>query len=369
MDEQIRYLIALSMVPMVGAVTARKLIAYSGSPEAVFRAGREKLQRIPGIGSILSGRTGAPGLLEKADREIEYCRQHEITIMDFRDPAYPVRLRQCPDAPLILFLKGNNVLNSPKAVSIVGTRRATEYGIDQCQKLVREISERHPGTIIVSGLAYGIDYQAHSSALKFGLPTVAVMAHGLHTVYPAENRNLAVRILEGGCLVSDFTSDMQPERNNFIKRNRIIAGLSDATIVVESGLKGGALITADIAGSYNRDVLALPGRTYDEMSSGCNHLIKKNKAALIEDCRDLEYSLGWDIRESPSQPRQGLLFAELSDDEECVVTELRKDEKLNIDELSIRLGWPVKKLSPVLLNLEFEGIVVVLPGQFYRLTH
>ena len=230
------------------------------------------------------------------------------------------------------------------------------------------LSEHHPGTIIVSGLAYGIDYQAHTAALKYGLKTVAVMGHGLHTVYPYEHRNLALKIMEEGCLVSDFTSGIQPERNNFIKRNRIIAGLADATIVAESGTKGGALITADIAGSYNRDVFAFPGRAGDEMSAGCNLMIKKNKAGLIEDCRDLEYFLGWDSRENTSVPRQGLLFTELSEEEEIVVAELRKEERMNIDELSIRLGWPVRKLSPLLLNLEFEGLVAVLPGNFYRLN-
>ncbi len=368
MDEQLRYLIALSMAPSVGAVTARKLISYSGSPEAVFRTSREKLKRIPGIGDILSARAGTPGLLEMADREILFCEKNNIFIVDFRDADYPVRLKQCSDAPLVLFYRGVNILNAPKMISMVGTRRATDYGAEQCQRLIREIAERHPGTVIVSGLAYGIDYHAHSAALKYGLRTAAVMAHGLHTVYPYEHRNLAGKIMEEGCLISDFTSGMQPERNNFIKRNRIIAGLADATIVVESALKGGALVTADIAGSYNRDVFAIPGRVSDEMSAGCNQLIRQNKAALIGGCHDLEYLLGWDSRESSQQPRQGLLFTELTEEEERVIAELKKEERLNIDELSIRLSWPVRKLSPVMLNLEFEGLVTVLPGNFYKLN-
>ena len=368
MEEQLRYLIALSLAPSVGSVTARKLIAYCGSPEAVFQMSREKLKRIPGIGNILSSKAGTPGLLERADREITFCEKYQIRILGIHEDDYPVRLKQCPDSPLVLFCRGVNVLNAPKILSVVGTRRATDYGIDQTQKLIRELSERHPGTVIVSGLAYGIDYQAHTSALKNGLPTAAVMAHGLHTVYPGEHKNLAFKILEDGCMVSDFTSSIQPERNNFIKRNRIIAGLSDATIVAESGMKGGALITADIAASYNRDVFAFPGRASDELSAGCNQIIKSNKAGLIESCHDLEYFLGWDSRGTAVKPRQGLLFVELSEEEEMVVSELRKEGKVNIDELSLRLSWPVRKLSPMLLNLEFEGVVSVLPGNFYKLN-
>ncbi|HYW94431.1 MAG TPA: DNA-processing protein DprA [Bacteroidales bacterium] len=369
MDEQLRYLIALSMVPSVGAITARKLISYSGSARDVFKLSREKLKRIPGIGDILSTRTGTPGLLEKADREIEFCHRHSISISAFYDEDFPARVKQCPDAPLVLFYRGFNILNATKVISIVGTRRATEYGTSQCQKLIRELSERHPGMVIVSGLAYGIDYQAHTAALKYGLKTAAVMGHGLHTVYPYEHKNLAFKIIEEqGCLVSDFTSGMQPEPNNFIKRNRIIAGLADATIVVESAMKGGALITADIAASYNRDVFAYPGRAGDELSAGCNQMIKMNKAALIEACRDVEYFLGWDSAGNASRPRQGLLFAELSEEEELVVGELKKSDKLNIDDLGIRLGWPVRKLSPLLLNLEFEGLITPLPGNFYKLN-
>jgi len=222
--------------------------------------------------------------------------------------------------------------------------------------------------VIVSGLAYGIDYQSHLAALKNNLKTIAVLGHGLHTIYPGQHKNLAIRILESGCLCTDFFSDMNPERNNFIKRNRIIAGLSDATLVIESGLKGGALITADIAGSYNRDVFAFPGRAGDEKSMGCNALIKHNKAALIEGLNDLEFFMGWERGNKSPSPRQKILFVELSKEEEKIIDALRKEDKISLDSLSLKLDWPVSKLSSLLLNLEFEGIIRTYPGNYYKLV-
>jgi DNA processing protein len=366
--EELRYLLALSMIQFVGSITARKLIAYAGSAEAVFKLGKEKLQMIPGIGEILSSRTGTPGLLEKADKEIEFCRKNNIIIVSFYNKEYPARLKQCVDAPLILFYRGSDCFNALKVLSFVGTRRATNYGTDQCNKLIREIAVSHPDTLIISGLAYGIDFNSHVAALKNGLKTVAVLGHGLHTIYPYAHKNLAVKIIENGCICSDFSSDMEPERNNFIKRNRIIAGLSDATIVVESANKGGALITADIAASYNRDVFAVPGRTGDEMSGGCNQLIKSNKAGLIEDYRDIEYFMGWDSGNRKGLARQKLLFTELSKEEELIVSELKKEEKISMNDLSIISGISLGKMSNILLNLEFEGIISVLPGNYYRLN-
>jgi DNA processing protein len=368
MDGEIKYMLALSMIQAVGSVTARKLISYCGSAENVFREGREKLQRIPGIGEILSSRTSDSGLLERAEKELEFCRRHSINLLGYTSKDYPARLKHCHDAPLILFYRGENVFNRRKILAMVGTRRATEYGIERCQAVVRDLAEGHPDAVIVSGLAYGIDYHSHMAALKNNLKTIAVLGHGLHTIYPAQHKNLAFKIIENGCICSDFASDMQPEPNNFIKRNRIIAGLADAVLIVESGMKGGALITADIAASYNRDVFAVPGRAGDEFSAGCNVLIKTNKASLVEDCRDIEYFLGWDRSMQPGKARQRLLFAELSREEEMIVEELRKHEKISLDELSYKLGWPVSKLSALSLNLEFEGILSILPGNYYRIN-
>ncbi len=366
MEEEIRYLLALSMVPSVGSITARKLIAYSGSAREVFGLKKETLLHIPGIGKILASRTGTPGLLEMADKEIEFCLKSNIHLLNFNQKDYPARLKQCEDAPLILFYKGENVFNSIKVLSFVGTRRATTYGTDLCNSVIGDIASAHAETVIVSGLAYGIDYNAHAAALKYGLKTVAVLGHGLHTLYPYAHKNIAGKIMENGCLCSDFCSNMEPERNNFIKRNRIIAGLSDATIVVESGLKGGALITADIAASYNRDVFTFPGRSGDEMSAGCNQLIKNNKAALIETCRDIEYFLSWEPLGKKGIARQKLLFQELNKEEELIIKTIKEYEKISMNDLSILADIPLGKISGILLNLEFEGLITPGPGNVYR---
>ena len=322
--------------------------------------------KIPGIGQILAERAGSQEVIEKAGREIEYCRKQGIDIYDLDDPRYPKRLKECEDAPLILFYRGKMVLESSRALSIVGTRRASAYGIECAEKLIRDLAVYYPETLIISGLAYGIDYTAHSMALREGLPTVAVLGHGLHTIYPAEHRNMAQRILEYGGLATDFDHLQRPERNNFIKRNRIIAGLSNATIVVESGKTGGALITADIAASYNRDVFAFPGRVGDRKSAGCNDYIKRNKAALIEDIEDLEYFLGWERDRGGKPARQKVLFSDYTDLQKQILKTLKDGEVLNSDSISLLTDMPVSRVSAELLKLEFEGQVRVLPGGQYK---
>lgn len=369
MENSLQYLIALSMIPSIGSLTARKLIAYLGSAEAVFKEKSSALRKIPGIGEILSERAKSGGNLERAAMEIEYCGKRGIRILSSFDDDYPVRLKQCVDSPLVIFLKGENVTNACKIISIVGTRRATQEGIQNINVLLSDIADHYPDLIVVSGLAYGIDYNAHLSAIKNRLKTIAVLGHGLHTIYPAENKNLAFKIIDNGCLLSDFASNMNPERNNFIKRNRIIAGLADATIVVESGPKGGALITADIANSYNRDVFAYPGRLSDEYSTGCNRLIKNNKAALIESMNDLEYLLNWNRVENTASPMQRLLFVSLSEDEERLIKALKEEGSLSRDSLALILGLPVSKISAMLLKLEFESIISVLPGNHYKMSN
>ena len=368
MENQLIYLLALTFIQSIGAVTARKLIAYAGSPEAVLKENKDQLRKIPGIGNILSSRVGSSDLLKKAEKEVNFCLKRNINILSYYSTEFPARLKQCPDAPLVLFYKGEYVFNSPKMISIVGTRRASNYGNDLVQRVIKDLSVSHPDTVVVSGLAYGIDYQAHYAALQNGLKTIAVLGHGLHTIYPSSNSGLAIKIIEQGCLVSDFTSDMKPERNNFIKRNRIIAGLSDATLVAESGIRGGALITADIAGSYNRDVFAFPGRVDDEMSKGCNNLIKANKANMVENYEDIQYFMDWDPGNQKATARQKLLFTSLSPEEEMIVNLLKEENTISLNALSIRLDWPVNKVSSCLLNLEFEGLIRVLPGNFYKLN-
>lgn len=368
-DELLKYKIGISQIPGVGSILAKKLIAYTGSIEAVFKEKKKNLLKIPGIGTTLADMIINHQNLEKAEAEIEFISRYDIRYYFYLDNDYPVRLKQCPDAPIILFSKGIVDFNSEKIVSIVGTRNATDYGREFCQTLVSELAARHKNVVIVSGLAYGIDISAHRAAIKNNLPTVAVLAHGLSTLYPAVHRNTAREIVNNGALVSDFTSDVKPERNNFVKRNRIIAGLADATIVVESAGEGGALITADLANSYNRDVFAYPGKVTDEWSKGCNKLIKTNKAAMIESVEDLEYIMGWNTSATSSTPRQMSLFLNLSAEEQVVVDLLKEENNLMIDVLSLRSDMPVSKLSSLLLNLEFMGLIKSMPGKVYRLVN
>ena len=367
-NEDLRYSIALTLIPSIGSITARKLIAYTGSAKNVFNEKKSNLQKIPGIGSFLAGSIN-PGLfLKQADKEIIFIEKNKVGILSLFQKGYPERLKHCPDAPLLLYYKGKQVFNSPKVLSIVGTRNATDYGIEQCRKMIRDLKENNHQVLIASGLAYGIDAQAHMAAIQNGQDTIAVLAHGLHTIYPFAHTNLANKIAESGALVTDFCTCDNPERNNFLKRNRIIAGLADATLVIESGKKGGALITADLAASYNRDVFAIPGRINDPMSEGCNMLIRENKAALVESFKDIEYSMGWDRSKEKPESRQMHLFTELSEEEQRIAEELKKEERLSPDILSLRTGMPVSKISGILLNMEFKALVSVLPGNYYRLV-
>lgn len=366
-ENELKYLIALTLIPHVGSITARKLIAYIGSAEAVFRESPGVLRKIPGIGEFLARQKNTPGLIEKAEKELNFIKKNNISYLTLFCNAYPERLKQCADAPLIIYFKGENIFNYQMMLSVVGTRKATNYGIECCNRIINDLAHQNLNVVIVSGLAYGIDYQAHLAALKSGLKTIAVLAHGLHTLYPHMHRKIASEIKNNGALLTDFTSNGNPERNNFLKRNRIIAGLSDATLVIESGINGGALITAEFAGEYNRDVFALPGRVNDKMSEGCNRLIKDNRASLIESASDIQYFLGWKENNPENLPRQRHLFNDLSDEEAGIVEILAFEESLPVDIISIKMKMPVSKISSLLLGLEFNGIIKALPGNYYKL--
>jgi DNA processing protein len=366
MDPLLKYKIGIGMIPHVGSITAKKLIAYTGSVEGIFKENRKTLEKIPGIGPFLSKNITQKGLLDDAEKEIAFINKYNIKVYFYLDSDYPARLKNCCDAPLILYAKGDASFNPEKVVSIVGTRKATQTGLDECNKLIDNLAAHHPDVTIVSGLAYGIDVCAHKGALHNNLPTVAVLGHGLNTIYPAVHRNIAKKISDHGALLTEFTSGDTIDRNNFIKRNRIIAGISDATIVVESALNGGALITADIANSYDRDVFAYPGRVTDEYSKGCNRLIKINKAVMIESINDLEYHLGWDMKKQ-NRPLQQKLFKELTEEEKKITTILDKEKEITIDMLCIKLDMPASYLSTMLLGLEFNGIIKSLPGKVYKL--
>ncbi|HJX72443.1 MAG TPA: DNA-processing protein DprA [Bacteroidales bacterium] len=366
-DDSLRYQIGISLIPKIGPVLSRRLIEYCGSAEGVFREKQSGLLKVPGFGEKLSGQLRNKEVLEQADSEIEYMMKNNITPVFYLDKNYPRRLKQCEDAPVIFFLKGSTNLDRQKILSIVGTRNASEYGKELCNKLIEGLAGQHSDLLIISGLAYGIDVCAHKSALKQELDTVAVLGHGLSTVYPAIHRSIANQISTQGALLTEFISGEIPDAPNFIRRNRIIAGLADATVVVESGEKGGALITADIANSYNRDVFAFPGRISDKYSAGCNKLIKANRAALIEDFKDLEYLMGWQMKQSPATA-QKKMFVELNDDERLIMNLLEETDGLTIDQIAAHCHLPVSKISWLLINLEFNGLVKCLPGKFYKKT-
>ncbi len=362
---ELQYRIALTLVPSVGPVTARKLISMAGSAREVFQMDRAALEVIPGIGSRLSGSILSPRLQEQAEKEMEFLEKHRISAFCIEDESYPARLRECEDAPIVLFSKGSAGLNGKRVLSVVGTRQASAYGKELCRKIVLELGSLVGDLLIVSGLAFGIDVIAHRAALEGGIPTVAVLGHGFRDLYPRAHRETAKRMCRQGALVTDFHSGMGPERNNFLRRNRIIAGMADATLVVESALSGGALITASMASSYQRDVLAVPGRASDERSKGCNMLIKKNVAALAESAKDVLNHLNWKAepgRRSSTTPEPEPCTPE----EKRLLELIRSQGGLTPGELSMRSGLPVQVVLSLLMQMELNRWVRAEPGNLYR---
>ena len=368
MTEGLKYKIALSLVPGIGSVNAKSLIAYTGSAEQVFQEKEKALRQIPGIGAVLAKNITGSQVILRAEKEIDFIQKNGIKALFYLDEEYPQRLLSCVDAPVILYVKGNPPLNCTKSISVVGTRHATDYGKKLTEQMITTLSERGYKILIVSGLAYGIDIQAHKIALKTGLPTVAVMGHGLETIYPSLHSPIAREMTDcNGGLISDFLSYSTIDRTNFLRRNRIIAGLSDATIVVESATKGGALVTADIANSYNRDVFAFPGKVGDTYSEGCHFLIKSNRACLMESVSDLEYVMNWSAAKSQPDAVQPCLFYDFSPDEKLIVELLKAEGATPIDLICIKTTLPMNKVSPMLLNLEFAGIIKGLPGKVFKI--
>jgi DNA processing protein len=362
----LKHKIALGLIPRIGDINARKLVSHFGCVEAIFHEPYRNLIKIPGIGSGIAKYISGRSYLEKAEQEAEYITKNNIKPYFYLDNNYPFRLRQCDDSPVVFFFMGNSDLDSAKILSVVGTRNATSRGKEMCEKIIGGLANGHPELIIISGLAYGIDIAAHKAALSNNLQTIGILGHGFKTIYPSVHTSTARIMVKDGGLLTDFLSDALPERNNFLKRNRIIAGISDATLVVESGIKGGALITADIANSYNRDVFAVPGRPDDQWSAGCNSLIKNNKASLTECSDDIELFLNW-RPEKQKVPVQRALFSELEDNEKIIYELLMKQGELTIDSLCRSLEIPVNKLSSMLLQMEFKGLVKCHPGNRYRI--
>jgi len=359
--------IALTFVKNIGPALGRQLVNHFGSAEAVFNAPKHKLLDVPGIGEKTFKTFNFKEALQKAADEIKFVEKNGIDVIFFTDSRYPKRLKSCIDAPILLYSKGNANLNARRIVSIVGTRNATDYGRQLCAQLIEELQPY--GVLVISGLALGIDVAAHRECLKNKVATVGILGHGLDRIYPSQNRVTADKMLENGGLLTEYPSDTKPDRENFPQRNRIVAGMADAVIVIEASIKGGALITAEIANSYNRDVFAFPGRVDDEYSEGCNFLIRNNKAALLTCVADLAYSLGWEKPDDAKPVEQFMLPLDLSADEQTIFEIIRQHKvPLAIDDLTIKTNMPMSRLAMNLLNMEMQGFIRSLPGKMYRIS-
>ena len=360
-------LLALHFIPGLGDYLIRQLVSYCGSADRVFKMPKGKLLKIPGVGTITADviKRGEP--FRQAESESRKAEELDVELVFFTDGNYPSRLKQINDAPTLIYRKGKMNFENPKTVAIVGTRKATEYGKHCVESLVEGLAPHQ--ACIVSGLAYGIDIHAHKQALACGLETIGVMGSGMDVIYPSAHRETVRKMYQHGGLVTEHPFGTPPDAHNFPARNRIVAGLCDAIVIVEAASKGGALITADIANSYNKDVFAFPGNIGQHASEGCNHLIKTNKAFLITSVRDLEYLMNWSI-DVPHPVKKGALnLAEFSESEKPVIITLSENKnQLMIDELSWKTGLPVGELAAILLNLEFRGIVTSLPGKVFKLS-
>ena len=363
--QDLLYEIALTRVPNIGVRLAKILIANCRGAQAVFEESKKNLLKINGIGQRHADSIILSDPLHEAEANVKFLVDHECRISYYlNDSTYPQRLLQYDDAPILLYHRGTSDLNEIRTVGIVGTRKPNNYGKSQAEQLVEEL--KHLNVQIISGLAYGIDSIAHQSSITHHIDNIAVMGTGLDKIYPAQNRKLAQQLQQNGSLLTEFPINTVPDRENFPLRNRIIAGASDAVIVIQSASKGGSLITAEYANSYHKDVFALPGRVSDEMSAGCNKLIKTNKAHLIESAQDIAYIMRWDD-ETPKPNKQIKLFEELSDIERSIVDYLRNQEEITIDQIHHHTQLKPSELASNLLNLEFKGVIRSLPGKKYAM--
>ena len=358
------YTIALSKINLVGPKTAKLLISYAGGVEEVFKLSKKELFKIPGIGQKIVNNILSENHFDAAEKEIKFMEKHGIKALNYLSPEYPQRCLHFEDAPLLLFYRGTSDLNYARTVSIVGTRKPTEYGKSSCEKIIDGLKPYSP--LIISGLAYGIDSTAHRKSVESNIPNIGVLGHGMDRIYPAANRKLANKMLENGGLLTEFTSGVGPDREHFPMRNRIIAAMSDVVIVIESARKGGSIITALFANNYNKDVFAIPGRTNDERSEGCNKLIKQNKAHLLESAADIAYIMRWE-KDINQAPIQSTLLLDLDPKEQSIYDLLKEEEKLHVDAISQKLKLPLSTLSNLLLTMEFKGIIKSLPGKQYGL--
>lgn len=363
MDQERLSLLALHFIPGIGTKLIKQLISYCGSASEVFKRPKGRLQNIPGVGPTTAQSITHEKTFGLAEKEFKKAEREDSQILFYIDKQYPDRLKTIDDAPTMLYFKGNCNLNHHKIVAIVGTRQATDYGKKIVEKIIEDLVPHQ--TLILSGLAYGIDIHAHRHAIKQQLPTIAVMGSGLDVIYPGNHSDIARKMMDRGGIVTENYFGTKPDAHNFPSRNRIIAGMCDALIVVEAAETGGALITADIANTYNKDVFAIPGNLGQTYSEGCNKLIRINKAALFQSVRDLEYLMNWvpGTTEAPLKDH-----VELNSEEQQVVNAIAsKGSAMQIDELAWKSNIPPGVLATLLLQLEFKGVVKTLPGKLYQL--
>jgi DNA processing protein len=366
--EDLLYKIALSLINTVGPITAKSIVSYCGSPEAVFQQNRRSLMKIPGVGPKTADEILDPDVMRRAEKEMDYLNRNGIRSFFYLDPEYPGRLKPYSDSPVILYYQGTDVLNHFRSIGIVGTRQPSERGKQWCEQIIEGLRPYQP--LVISGLAYGVDAVAHRKSVEAGLPTIGVMGHGIARMYPAGHQGLRQRMMEKGGVLTEFPAHTKPEREHFPMRNRIIAALSDALLVVESGRKGGSMITAQFGFAYNKDVFAIPGRPGDELSAGPNFLIKSQVAALVENAEDIAQKMLWEMRKPNAANAQLQLFSQLDDEELRIVNIIRDAEEANptVDYIHYESKMSLSALSVQLLSLELKNVVRSLPGSRYRLV-
>ncbi len=367
MNKDLLHHIALTLVPNIGPVQAKILVDHFKDPSAIFKAKKSSLELLEGIGAVRAESIKSFDDYKRAEEELLFIEKYKINPLFLTDKNYPQRLLNCYDPPTLLYYRGNANLNTSKIIAVVGTRSKTEYGKQLTESLIEDLKEQQ--VLVISGLALGIDAIAHKAALKNSLSTIAVVAHGLDKIYPQEHTLLAKDMIKhNGGLLTEFRSKTKPDKHNFPSRNRIVAGMSDATIVIETDVKGGSIITADIANSYNRDVFAFPGRTTDNKSAGCNYLIQNNKAILLTGAADIINLLGWSEKKKQPKRIQQEMFIQLSNEEQIIAGLLKEKETVAIDELRFKSNLSSSAVAAAILNLELKNIIASLPGKLYKLV-
>ncbi|MBO7429230.1 MAG: DNA-processing protein DprA [Paludibacteraceae bacterium] len=367
MEQDLLYQIALTMAKGVGTHTIRKLVSILGSEKEVIQCPRKELENIQGIGAITAKSIKDPLILKRAEKEIHFLQKAGANAVPFGSDEYPQRMKECIDAPYILYTKGKMSMNGDHFIGVVGTRKMTPYGKNICEEIISSLAHKYPDLSVISGLAYGVDGCAHKKAVDLGIQTIGVVGHGLDMIYPARHRALSNKMMERGGIVTEFRSECVVDKKNFVSRNRIIAGMCDVILVVESGEKGGALFTAEFANSYNKDVCAIPGRIGDLYSAGCNKLIKNNQATMVESAEEIEQLMNWDIKEKEHSAMNISRFMQLTEQERIIVEALQMESRMEMNQLARKTAIPFSQLSSLLFDMEMKDLVCSAPGNTYFL--